>query len=207
MFRRLASLPAFVTALLVSLALATGLARANGDAAGAYVQEGINKGLAILGNASLGDADRRAQFRDLILSYTDAQKIAYFTLGNHRRGADAAVLADFVEAFKDYAVSVYESRLLNYSNQTLNVTGSVERNATDFVVEATLDDGGTTYNVGFRVLGAPGSFQIVDIMVEGIWLAVDQRSQFDSYLVGNGGNIAALAAYLREQTISIRAGN
>lgn len=207
MFRRLASLPAYVTALLLSLVLATGQARANGDAAGAYVQEGINKGLAVLGNKSLADADRRAQFRDLILSYTDAQKIAYFTLGNHRRGADAAVLADFVEAFKDYAVAVYESRLLNYSNQTLNVTGSVERNATDFVVEATLDDGGTSYNVGFRVLGSPGSFQIVDIMVEGIWLAVDQRSQFDSYLAGNGGNIAALATYLREQTVSIRAGN
>ncbi len=171
------------------------------------MQEGVNKGLVILGNKSIPDAERRAQFRDLILSFTDAKKIAHFTLGNYRRGADAAVLDDFVNAFQEYAVAVYESRLLNYSNQTLNVTGAVERNATDFVVEATLDDAGTTYNVGFRVLGAPGSFQIVDIMVEGIWLAVDQRSQFDSYLAGNGGNIGALAVYLREQTISIRAGN
>lgn len=207
MFLRLSSRIAVLVAAFAGIVFLAAAARADTNGASAYVSEGVNHGLAILGNASLSDDARRSQFSDLILSRTDARKIAYFTLGNYRRGADEAALADFVEAFRDYAVAVYESRLANYSGQTLNVTGSVERAANDYVVNAELEDGGTTYAVGFRVLGSGASYQIVDIMVEGIWLAIDQRSQFGSFLSQNDGDIPALSAYLRGQTSSIRAGN
>jgi phospholipid transport system substrate-binding protein len=58
--------------------------------------------------------------------------------------------------------------------------------------------------VAFRLAGA-GTYKIIDIQVEGIWLSVEQRDQFASILGQNNGNIGALTAILNERTKNMRA--
>jgi len=177
----------------------------------AFVQQNIDKGYVILNNASLSDAERRAQFRDFMLALTDTRRIGMFTLGQYARGASQADLDAFNQAFIDYAVAVYESRLSKYKSQILKVTGSIERAADDVVVNADVINpnappNAPPFKVGFRVRKASDGHSIVtDMQVEGVWLALSQRSDFTGFLQQNGGSLAALTEHLRVQARQVSA--
>src|SRR5262249_12402908 len=97
----------------------------------AFVQDNIEKGYEILNSTTLGEQQRRTQFRDFMLSLTDARRIGMFTLGPYANRASKEDIEAFINAFSDYAVAIYESRLSKYKGQTLKVTGSVQRAADD----------------------------------------------------------------------------
>jgi phospholipid transport system substrate-binding protein len=176
----------------------------------AYVQQNIDRGYTILNNASLGDTQRRTQFRDFMLSLTDTKRIGMFTLGQYANSASKNDVDAFTNAFADYAVAVYESRLSKYKGQTLKVTGSTSRATDDTVVNADVVDPNAAnaqpIKVGFRVRKTSDGRPIVtDINVEGVWLALSQRSDFTAFLQMNGGSVAALTDHLKMQTVQLRA--
>jgi phospholipid transport system substrate-binding protein len=175
-----------------------------------FVQQNIDKGYTVLNNASLSDEQRRAQFRTFMLGLTDTRRIGLFTLGQYANGASKADLDKFNDAFLDYAVAIYESRLSKYKGQTLKVTGSSERAADDIVVNADVvnpnSSNGQPFKVGFRVRKtSDGRPIITDMQVEGVWLALSQRSDFTGFLQQHGGSLAALTENLHMQAQQIHA--
>ena len=94
------------------------------NSAETFVDQNVQKGLAILGDQGLSEQQRRDKFRTFLLGLTDLKRIALFTLGPARRTATDAEKAQFVDAFRDFAVTIYETRLSHYSGQTLKITGS-----------------------------------------------------------------------------------
>lgn len=189
---------------LVALASA-GPALADRDAE-TFAQGLIDRGVAILRNTS--DPQRRAKFREFILTYADARKTAMFTLGNYRRGANEADVEAFVKAFTEYATAVYESRLDQYKGQSLKVTGSIDNKPGDVTVNMVVVDPGARgepLRVAFRLLGGGGTYRFVDVQVSGIWLSVEQRDQFAGYLSKNNGSVPALTAHLSTQARTIMA--
>lgn len=180
-------------------------------AAEAFVQANVDRGLSILSNHRLPDDARREQFRDFLVGLTDIKRIAMFTLGNARRTASPGDVASFVDAFRDYAVAVYESRLNQYAGQSLKVTGSTERAPGDYIVRTVLVDPlGQAKNqepieVDFRVLDDNGHFVVIDASVVGVWLAIEERDQFSAFLAQNNDNVPALVDHLRALTTQLRA--
>jgi phospholipid transport system substrate-binding protein len=168
-----------------------------------YVQNNINKGLAILNNHQLSTDQRRSQFEGFLLGLTDMKRIADFTLGQYRRSASPADLAAFEGAFQNYAVAVYQSYFAKYAGQTLKVTGSQARTPDDFIVATQLIDpsdhsGQEPLEVDFRVRTDTGKPVVVDFSVAGIWLALEERDQFTAFLGQNNGNIPMLVSHLSE---------
>ncbi len=182
-----------------------------GNPAEAFVQQNVDRGYQILNNSALSGAQRRDQFRDFLLTLTDLHRIGMFTLGQYANGASPADLQAFDKAFTDYAVAVYESRLGKYTGQTLKVTGSVPRAADDVVVNAVVVNpqaapGQQPIRAAFRVRKtADGRPIITDLEVEGIWLALSERSDFNGFLQQHGGSVSALADHLRTQADQVRA--
>jgi phospholipid transport system substrate-binding protein len=171
----------------------------------AFVQDNIEKGYAILNSTTLSDEQRRSQFRDFMLSLTDARRIGMFTLGQYANGASKEDIEAFIDAFSDYAVAVYESRLSKYKGQTLKVTGSVQRAADDVVVNTDVVNPGAPnaqpLKAAFRVRKTSDGRPIVtDIQVEGVWLALSQRSDFTGFLQQHGGRLPELTSDLQRQT-------
>lgn len=184
-------------------------AKAAANPAEAFVQQNIDRGYAILNNTSLSDEQRRAQFRDFMLSLTDSRRIGMFTLGPYATSASKDDVEAFIDAFGDYAVAVYESRLSKYKGQTLRVTGSAQRAADDVVVNTDVIDPNTPnaqpIKAAFRVRRTADSRPIVtDIQIEGVWLALSQRSDFTGFLQQHGGRVAELTSDLKRQTQMLR---
>jgi phospholipid transport system substrate-binding protein len=202
-------LSAVALALTAAFALSLMPARASGNAAEAYVQTNVQKGLTILSNKSLSKEQMRQEFRNFLESLTNIRRIALFTLGPTQRTAPAGDVDAFVVAFRDYADAVYESRLAKYSGQSLKITGSVERQPGDFIVNTVMTDPdktdkGEPVNVDFRVIQDNGKWVVVDVSVVGVWLAIEERDQFTAFLAQHNNDVKALILHLNTLTSQLR---
>lgn len=205
------------TFLAAAIASATAVTMAGTAAAQTpaetYVEQNVRHGLAILNNHSLPDAERRAQFREFLTSLTDVRRIALFTLGSAARTAPPAEVDAFVNAFRDYAVAVYESRLNQYAGQSLRVTGSTEGRPGESVVATVMVDpngktnGQDPIEVDFRVVTENGRLVVIDASIAGVWLGLEERDQFTAFLQQNNGNVGSLVSHLQQLTAQLRNGS
>lgn len=179
---------------------------ASQSAAENFVQQNIDHAYGLLGDASLSPARRNALFRTFLLSLTDTDRVARFTLGQYANSAPPAAVADFENAFADYGVAVYESRLSQFKNLKIHVTGSAVLKEDDTVVAAIASGSGSTspatpVRLGFRIRkDLNGRLILTDMDVEGIWLALWERADFTSFLQQHGGDVSELARRLRNET-------
>jgi phospholipid transport system substrate-binding protein len=210
--RRPSLFTAALTALLLAapaaglmLAPASTLAqatRAHGDAeAESFVQTEANRVLQVLNDRSLSPTAKKQTFRTVVDEVADVPRITGFVLGRYRRILTPAQYSDFAGAFREYANSVYETRLGEYKGQTLRVTGSTVRQPGDVVVTSEVSGGAAAPSpVNWRVLRGPdGRYKAVDVQVAGVWLAITEQQDFVSTLDNHNGDINVLIAQLRNQ--------
>ena len=169
----------------------------------------FKKGLARSTTPKLSAGERSEQFERLLLTITDMNRVATFTLGQYAQAASPADRAAFAAAFQSYSVAVYRSYLKKYAGQTLKVMGSSEHAPSDFIVVTHMIDptdhsGQPPLEVDFRVRTDTGKPEITDLGVAGVWLAIAERDQFGAFLSKNHGDINALVAHLHEVTNGYR---
>lgn len=195
-------------ALLLAPAMAGPAAAAS--PAESFVSVNIDKGLQILNNHGLGAAQRNAQFQTFLEGLTDINRVSKFTLGAARRTASPSDVAAFDGAFRQYAVAVYQSRLSQYTGQTLKVTGSSEPNPGDTIVKTQMidpsDSGQQPLEVDFRVANESGRLVVIDVSVAGVWLSIEERDQFSAFLSQHNNSIPALVQHLNQLTVQLRNG-
>jgi phospholipid transport system substrate-binding protein len=196
------------SALVAAGLLATPVAAS--PAAEAFVQSNVQRGLQILNNTGTSTQQRQAQFRSFLVTLTDLRRIALYTLGPARRAAPPAELDPFINAFREYAFAVYGAEFSKYSGQTLRVTGSVQRAPGDELVRTVLinpqaPQGQQPIEVDFRVYGTNGHFNVVDIVVAGLDLAITEQDDFSAFLAQHNNDVRALTANLQQRAARVRA--
>jgi len=189
------------TALLPAMAQAQAI-RSHGDAdAEMFVQNEATKVLQVLNDRSMSLDQKKQTFHALIDQVADVPRITSFVLGRYRRSLTPDQFNAFAATFRDYADSVYESRLGEYSGQTLKVTGSVVRQPGDVVVSSEVIGGGRPPStVNWRVIRGQYGYRAVDVQVAGVWLAITEQQDFVSTLDNHGGDINVLIKQLRRNT-------
>jgi phospholipid transport system substrate-binding protein len=163
----------------------------------AFIQQSFDKGYTILNNQSLSEAERREQFRALLVGLAASRRIALFTLGSYATSTAPPTVDAFVGAFTNYSIAVYEKGLNRYEGQVLKVTGSMDRGTDDSVVQAELvspnPSNGQSVRLAFRVrqneTGAP---TITDLMIGGVSLATTERDEFTAFLKQHDGSVPEL---------------
>ena len=196
-------------ASFVLLALSAATIVGAAEDAESWAKRTIDQGFAILRDNSGGDEGRRAGFRTFIADHVEARKSALFALGVYRRGANPAVLEEYAAVFTDYSIEIYESRLSDYKDATLTVTGSIENKPGDITVNTRGEAPKLRepVRIAFRLQSDGGTYKITDIQVEGIWLSIELRDEFNALLGANGGDIQALTRTLIARTNNLRAGS
>jgi phospholipid transport system substrate-binding protein len=185
---------------------------ADANAAQVFVQQNVDRANAILDNPSVSAEQRRMESGQLMLSMTDTRRIGLFALGRYANGATPEELSAFQNAFKDYATAAYESQFDKFKGGRITVTGAAMRAPNDFVVNAEMIRPSETENreplkLAFRVRTLPdGSFVLIDMQFEGIWLALSEREDFTAFLQQHGGDMSALTDSLRAKTQETLAG-
>ncbi len=160
-----------------------------------------------LGDQALGalraDGDsldrREARFRDLLREGFDLPFIARFTLGKTWRRATPNQQSEFVEAFAAYVLRTYAMRFGGYAGETMTIVSERAAGDKDIVVQTRIDrPRGAPVDARWRVRTTGARLRIIDVMVEGISMAVTQRDEFASVIRGHG--LDGLIEILRART-------
>jgi phospholipid transport system substrate-binding protein len=159
-----------------------------------------SRALEVLGK-NAPQSQRVARFRELLREDFAVPEIARFVLGRYWNVATEEQRAEFVKLFEEYIALAYSTRLAEYTGETFKVTGS--RPDADGAVlssQSRRPPGAAPVKVDWRLIGRNGVYKISDVSVDGISMAVTQRSEFASVIQHNGGQVQGLITMLREKT-------
>ena len=193
--------------ILMPLAIAAGPAAAatSGDSdvqATAFMNKLWSRAIEVLNNKT-PIAERQARFRELFQSDFDCPGIARFVLGRYWRTASPAEQKEFLKLFQDYVVFVYTARLSDFGGEQFKIDGS-RPDADSVIVSTDVITPGAPQplKVDWRLVNTDGAYKIVDVMVEGVSMAVTQRSEFASVIQRHGGQVQGLIDLMRQKTAS-----
>jgi phospholipid transport system substrate-binding protein len=159
-----------------------------------------SRALEVLGKGAT-QSQRVERFRELLREDFDVPGIARFVLGRYWNVATEEQRAEYVKLFEDYVAMAYATRLAEYTGETFKVTGS-RPEAEGAIVSSQIvrPAGAAPVKVDWRLTGRDGKYKISDVSVDGISMAVTQRSEFASVIQHNGGQVQGLITMLRQKT-------
>lgn len=161
----------------------------NANAATSFVQTLADEAFAVLQNNSLSQAQRDQQFRQLLQKGFALDVIGNGVLGTARRTATPDQLKAFHSAFPDYVIRIYSSRLTEYGNSNLKVTGTAPAPRGDIYVRTVVTGPSVQQPIraDWRVREVAGrGLKIIDLSLEGVSMAVTQRDEFNAKIQARG---------------------
>ena len=169
---------------------------------GSYVMEMTTNAINTLTNKSISQNEKEGQFGELFDKNFDVPSISRFVLGKYWKQASLDQKKNFIKVFRNYVVKSYSSRFNEYSGEKLKLVNyENEKNPKIFLVHTILErQDAPVIKVDWRIGKKKDRFVILDIIIEGISLAITQRSEFVSVIDQNKGSIDQLISLLKERT-------
>ena len=169
---------------------------------GEYVMKMTKSAIDTLTNQSISQEEKENQFGKLFDKNFDVPSISRFVLGKYWKQASTDQKKKFIKTFRNYIVKTYSLRFGEYSGEQLELLNTEnESNPKIFLVHTALQrQDAPIIKVDWRIGKKKDRFVILDIIIEGISLAVTQRSEFVSVIDQNEGNIDKLISLLKEKS-------
>ena len=187
--------------LVFLAALTRGSLAGDDEDAAQFVRSFGDQAIAMLSDPVLAPEDREREFRRLLTDGFHLELIGRFVLGRHWRRASDEERAEFQRLFEDYVVASYAQQLANYAGEQLVIQrGQVKGERGALVSSQITRPQGDPIQVEWRLRRAGEGWRIIDVVVEGISMAVTHRSEFSSVIGSHGGRIDGLLEVLRGKT-------
>lgn len=153
-----------------------------------------------------GDLEQReAAFRRLLAQGFDVPFIGRFVLGRHWRQASPEQRHDYIALFGEFLLKTYSRRLGGYAGESLVVAGARPAGSQDIIVQTRIErPSGPPILAEWRVRVIEGQYKIIDVAVEGVSMALTQRSEFAAVVQNHGMDGLLQALRLRTQTYAAK---
>ena len=173
-----------VASLLVSL---PPQAVASAPAPKEIVQTTAQTAFDILNNSELGSKEKIEKLEQLFLSTVDYPTITRLVLGRNWRMLTEAQLEAFSDAFKRHLSTTYGRNLDNYTKLEIEVVGEREEPRGDRTIKTKINrPNAEGVLVDYRMRNRDNDWKIIDVIIEGVSMVSNFRSQFQE-VISNGG--------------------
>ena len=171
-----------------------------------FISNLAQQAITTVAQRELSDSERNDRFRRLFVASFDLPQVSQFVLGRYWRSATPEQQQDFIKLFQEVQVLNWAQRFKDYKGENLQVVAS-SKDDKGFTVDSQLNHPpAQPMPVQWKVhQGDDGQLKVTDIVVEGVSMAITQRSDYNSMLQGNGGKIDALLTALRTKVDQMRA--
>lgn len=208
------ALPRPFRAFLLALVLATGAVFASSaqaaspdaaspDGAATFIRELGHRAINDLGDESVPIDKRVDRFRELVDKGFAMDAISRFVLGRYARVANDSQMADFRKVFLQVIAQRFLPLFEGYSEEDFRVDGAQSDPRSDnlYLVNSRVRSPSNDKfaKAGWRVRHKDGEYEIVDVIAEGVSMAITLRSEYSSVIQQNGGRVEALIAKLKEK--------
>jgi phospholipid transport system substrate-binding protein len=177
-----------VGALLTVVCLATtGLMARAADNPSAVVQQVVDSVVAVLAGKNLTADQKRDKIQDVMYAHFDFTTLSRLVLARNWKQLSAEQQQTFVEEFKRHLSMTYGKIVESYNNERAVVSGDRAETGGDWTVKTKIvRSGAPEILVDYRLRQEEGAWKAIDVIIEGVSLVANFRSQFQE-IVSNQG--------------------
>jgi phospholipid transport system substrate-binding protein len=190
------------TLLLTAVTLPAMASALDTQQAATFLSSLQEKAASQLGNAAVSEQEKEDHFRKLFNENFDLPTIGRFVIGRYWRAASEADQKAFLAVFEDAMVQRFLPLLAEHTSDGFQVgtVTLVSGSDSEAMIDSRIDRAeGEPYKVSWRVRENNGDFKILDIVGEGVSMAITLRSEYSTVLKNNGGQLPPLTEALREK--------
>jgi len=150
--------------------------------------------IGILKNTALDSQQKRTQIENIAYNAIDFPTLSKLVLARNWPKFSPTQRSEFEQEFKQHLSMTYGRNVDNYKNEKVQILGERQESHGDVTVQTKILRGGHSADiqVDYRLRQRDGQWKIIDIIVEGVSLVSNFRSQFQD-IVTNGGPDRLLA--------------
>jgi phospholipid transport system substrate-binding protein len=187
-----------VAARLATVAPAAGPESINPDEAALALKRLGRDAIGILNDGQSDLAHRVVKFQALMAREFDIPLMARFALGRHWKQADAEQRVAYLEAFSKFLLQQYAAKIAAAQVTGFDVVSAQRAGRRDVMVQSRITQShGQVLKLVWRMRQSNGQFRVIDVVAEGISLALTKRQEFAAIIKSNGGDVAQLIDRLR----------
>lgn len=145
------------------------------------------------------------RFKTAFEKALDMKSIGQFVLGVYWRKASAEERQAFLDAFIDFTTKTWADRFDLYTGQKIVFSGT--RNAegkNQLYVDSTIENNPPVQVIWRLKQTKSGDFKIIDIIVEGVSMAMSYRNEYSAFLQKNGGKLPVLTKELEQKSANFK---
>jgi phospholipid transport system substrate-binding protein len=157
--------------------------------AAAFVESLASKAFGVLRDKSLSREAGKAAFRGLLAENFAVEQMGMRIIRKHRATLTPQQLEAYKAALPDFIVNTYSSRLYDFANAKVTIVRQVPRGTrgdVDVYSRVTDPKGGKPIDAIWSVSRASGRWQVLNLTVNGVNVALTQEADFDAYIKKNG---------------------
>lgn len=148
-------------------------------------------------NSGRPEAQMLRDFEALFTRHGDIPVIARSALGPPARGASAAQMNAFTEAFRGYLARKYGRQFRRFIGARAEVTGARQVQSHWEVISTMTMRGEAPFEVRWHVSDRSGQQRFFNLIIEGVNLLAAERQEIGAMLERRGGNIDRLIEDMR----------
>ncbi len=141
--------------------------------------------------------ERRERLRKIIRSRFDFEEMARRTLARNWKKRTKEERKEFVSLFSRFLEASYLDKIETYSNEEVAYDGESVSKDRGVVKTKIITNDGTEIPINYRLLKKNGKWMIYDVVVEGVSLVSNYRTQFNRII--KGSSFDALLKQLRKK--------
>ena len=175
--------------MAVAMVLAAHSARAAAESPRAVIQETTDAVLAVLADKGLSADQKRHKIEDIVYLHFDFETLSRLVLARNWKQLSAEQQKAFVEEFKRHLSVTYGKNVETYNNERVAITGDRAEARDDWTVKTKIvrpnaDD----ILVDYRLRKDGGEWRVIDVVIEGVSLVANFRSQFQEIINTQGAD-------------------
>ena len=175
-------------------------AQDNGVAPRQGVKETTDKVIDILARHDLSAAQKRKEIEDVVYDHFDFETLSRLVLARNWRQLKPEQQKQFVQEFKQHLSITYGRNVENYHNEKVVITGDRKEARDDWTVQTRIArPGADDIRVDYRLRQETATWRVIDVIVEGVSLVANFRSQFQQ-IISDGGT-AKLIELLHDKNV------
>jgi phospholipid transport system substrate-binding protein len=193
-----------VLAVLGVAFVAPGVSSDQDKAAGAFLESLTHDVFTKLDDTSLSQTEKERDLRNLFRQNFDVPAISRFVLGKHWRGASTAERQDFVDAFEEMNTRQFLTMVGEFSQEMFSVVKVQEdaaKPSLSLVSTKIAQSEGEPISAVWRVRNNDSQYKILDIVVEGVSMAITLRHEYGTVVRSDG--VDGLIAIMREKNAEL----
>ena len=169
-----------------------------------FVQQTIDDVMAILHDSTLALEQKKNRVEELAYDRFEFELISRFVLARNWNSMTEQQRTDFVDAFRTHLSVTYRDALDSFRDEKISITSSRLEPRGDVTVMTLIRQNSGDTKVDYRLRKTAKGWRGIDIIIEGVSLVQNFRSQAQEIISAEGAD--ALIQKLRNKQIDLEAG-